>query len=402
MIWLLVLIVIFMLIGGGWWGWLLVAGILGAKSVTDKPSALESIAQLMHSYDITPAEVEAAFHAPAASRPEPARRSRGDIAKTLFSYLGAIFILAGISTYIGTFWVSMGSVMRVAVTLGVGYILLIVLLSALYENKYPKKKFTGLILPLALASVFMLTSGWFVLIHEVYPHGENWRAAVLFVFGMMALHQGALFGKYRLTVLAFTALFFVYGFMQVGLDLLDVPFAYIAIVLGASLFLVATALEDTPHRVLAAPALLIAICWMNGGLFDRIAMATSANWASLLTGMCVMSAAYGLHKAGRYSVLTGLGYFIGSIMAYSGLFDLVHNTSFELLYLAVTAAMLYACVVLQSRALLFTTVIAMLGFIGFYSAKHFANSLGWPVTLVLMGVAFLGVGTIAIKVRRHI
>lgn len=398
MIWLLLLIVIFVLIGGAWWGgWPLLAGILGASGVTDKTSALESIAQLMRNYNITPAEVEAAFRLPAASRPEPARRSRGDIAKTLFIYLGAIFILAGISTYIGTFWVSMGSVMRVLVTLGVGYILLIVLLSALYENKYPK-----LILPLALASVFVMTGGWFVLIHEVFPHGENWRAAVLFVFGVMALQQGALFGKYRLTVLAFTALFFVYGFMQVGLDLLDVPFAYIAIVLGASLFLVATALEDTTHRVLAAPALLIGICWMNGGLFDRIAMSTSAIWASLLTGVCIISAAYGLHKAGRYSGLAGLGYFVGSIMAYSGLFDLVHNTSFELVYLAITASMLYACVVLQSRALLFTTVIAMLGFIGFYTAKHFANSLGWPVTLVLMGVAFLGVGTIAIRVRRHI
>lgn len=398
MIWLLLLIVIFVLIGGAWWGgWPLLAGILGASSVTDKASALESIAQLMRNYNITPAEVEAAFRLPAASRPESARRSRGDIAKTLFIYLGAIFILAGISTYIGTFWVSMGSVMRVLVTLGVGYILLIVLLSALYENKYPK-----LILPLTLASVFIMTGGWFVLIHEVFPHGENWRAAVLFVFGVMALHQGALFGKYLLTVLAFTALFFVYGFMQVGLDLLNVPFAYIAIVLGASLFLVATALEDTDHRVLAAPALLIAICWLNGGLFDRIAMSTSANWASLLTGVCVISAAYGLQKTGRYSGLAGLGYFVGSIMAYSGLFDLVHNTSVELVYLAITASMLYACVVLQSRALLFTTVIAMLGFIGFYTAKHFANSLGWTVTLVLMGVAFLGVGTIAIRVRRHI
>ena len=137
MIWLLLLIVIFVLIGGAWWGgWPLLAGILGASGVTDKTSALESIAQLMRNYNITPAEVEAAFRLPAASRPEPARRSRGDIAKTLFIYLGAIFILAGISTYIGTFWVSMGSVMRVLVTLGVGYILLIVLLSALYENKY--------------------------------------------------------------------------------------------------------------------------------------------------------------------------------------------------------------------------------------------------------------------------
>jgi hypothetical protein len=397
MIWLLVLIVICVLIGGGWWGWLLVAGILGAKSVTDKPGALESIAQLMHSYDITPAEVEAAFHAPAASRHVPARRSSGDIAKTLFTYLGAIFIVSGISAYIGTFWESMGSVMRVFVTLGVGYILLIVLVSTLHEKKYPR-----LILPLALASVFMLTSGWFVLIHELFPHGDNWRAAALFVFGVMALHQGALLSKYGITVLAFTALFFVYGFLQVGFDLLGVPIAFIAIVLGTSLFLVATALENTSHRILAEPALLIGTCWLNGGLFDRIAISTSANWASLLTGVCVMSAAYGLQRAGRYSRLIGLGYLAGSIMAYSGLFDLVRNTPAELLYLAVTASMLYACVVLQSRALLFTTVVAMLGFIGFYTAQYFANSLGWPVTLVLMGVAFLGVGTIAMKVRRYI
>ena len=394
MIWLLV---IFVLIGGGLLGWPLAAGMLGTTSVADKISALENIARLMHHYNITPAEVEAAFDVPATSQPVRTRRSRGDIAKTLFTYLGAIFILAGISTYIGTFWESMGSVMRVLMTLGVGYLLLIVLVSALHENKYPK-----LILPLALASVFMMTSGWFVLIHEVFPHGDNWRAAALSVFGVMALHQGALFGKYRLTVLAFTALFFVYGFMQVGLDLLGVQMAYIAIVLGASLFLVATALENTAHRMLGEPALLIGTCWLNGGLFDRIATAASANWASLIIGVCVIFTAYGLQKAGRYSRLAGLGYFVGAIMAYTGLFDLVHNTPIELFYLAVTASMLYACVVLQSRALLFTTVIAMLSFIGFYTAKHFANSLGWPVTLVLMGVAFLGVGTIALKVKRRI
>lgn len=32
---------------------------------------------------------------------------------------------------------------------------------------------------------------------------------------------------------------------------------------------------------------------------------------------------------------------------------------------------------------------AMLGSIGFYSVKHFANSLGWPVTLVLMGARLI-------------
>lgn len=397
MIWLLLVIVAVVLVGGGMWGWPLLAGMLGVSSVTDKPGALESIAQLMRKYDISLAEVETALHAPAAARPVPVQRSRGDMAKTLFVYLGAIFILSGVSAYVGTFWVSMGGVMRVFMTLGVGYILLVVLVSALHENKYPR-----LILPLALASVFMMTSGWFVLIHEVFPRGDNWRAAVLSVFGVMALHQVALFGRYKLTVLAFTTLFFAYGFMQVGLDMLDVPFAYIAIVLGASLFLVATALEKSPFHLLAEPALLIGTLWMNSGIFDRIAVASSPNWAQAVTGVCVMSAAYGLHKAGQNSRLTGLGYFFGSIMAYGGLFELVHNTSFELTYLALSAAMLYACVVLQSRALLFTTVIAMLGFIGFYTSKYFANSLGWPVTLVIMGIAFLGVGTVALRVKRKI
>lgn len=396
MTWLLLLIVLLLVIGGGWWGWPLAAALFGVKGVTDKASALARIAELMRTYDITPAEVAVVFRDPGLLQAPAARRSSGDIAKTLFTYLGAIFILAGISTYIGMFWNRMGSVMRIVVTLGVGYALLIVLISALHEKKFPK-----LILPLALATVIMLTSGWFVFIHEVFPHGDNWRLAALCVFGLMALHQGLLFRQYALTVLAFTALLFVYAFLQVGLDMLDVPAGFSAVILGASLFLVATELERSPHRSLAEFAYLIGLCWFNAGLFDRIALASAVNWAALLTGVCAMSAAYGLQQAGRQTRLAGLGYLIGSIMAYAGLFDLVQKTPVELLYFAVTAAMLYACVILQSRALLLTTVIAMLSYIGYFTAQHFVDSLGWPVSLVLMGVAFMGVSTLAIRVKRQ-
>lgn len=397
MIALLILIVILLLIGGGMWGWPLLAGVLGISGVTDKPGALRHIRQLMTTYEITPADVESAFLAPPLADLQATQRSKGDVAKTLFTYLGAIFILAGISTYIGMFWGSMSSAMRVFVTLGVGYILLIVLISALYEEKFPRAIF-----PLTLACVFMMVSGWFVLIDEFYPDGNNWRAATLFVCGVMALHWGVLFAKYQRTLFAFTALFFVYGFMHVGLDMLGVSFAYIAIILGASLFLVGSALEESPQRVLAEPALLIGAFWLNGGLFDLLARYIAANWASLIIGMCLMLTAYGLHKSDRYPRLIGLGYLAGSIMLYTGLFDLVENTSIELIFLAVTAALLYVCVVLQSKALLLTTVLAMLSYIGYFSAEHFADSLGWPVTLVLMGIAFMGVGTIAIKLKRQL
>ena len=321
MIWLLLFFAV--ALTGGVWGWPLLAGVLGATGAKDKPTALASITQLMRTYDIAPAEVEAAFHAPPAADRSPAQRRH--VARTLFVYLGAIFIVAGISVYIATFWDTMGSSMRVLVTLGVGYILLVVLVSALHEQRYPR-----LIVPLGLASAFVMTGGWFVLIHEVFPHGDNWRAAALAVFGVMAAHQGALFAKYRGTVLAFTALCFAYGFMQVGLDLLEVPGGFIAIALGASLFLVGDALEKTSHRVLAEPALFVGLCWLNGGLFDRLASATSASWAGLIVGICAMSAAYGLRRARRHPSLTALGYFVGSAIAYASLFDLVDRKSTRL------------------------------------------------------------------------
>ena len=397
MTWLILLLVLLFVIGGGWWGWPLVAALFGVKQVTDKPGALARITELMRTYDISPDDVATAYRDPAPAHAAPVKRSGGEIAKTLFTYLGAIFILAGISTYIGMFWNRMGSVMRIVVTLGVGYTLLIVLVSALHEKKFPK-----LILPLALATVIMLTSGWFVFIHEVFPHGDNWRLAALAVFGLMALHQGVLFHKYELTVLAFTALLFVYAFLQVGLDMLDVPPGFSAMILGASLLLVATALEQSSHRSLSEFAFLIALCWFNAGVFDRVAIAAATNWAALVAGCSVMSAAHGLKMGGRQSRLAGLGTLIGSAMAYSGLFDLVHKTPVELLFFAVTASMLYACVLVQSRALLLTTVIAMLSYIGYFTAQHFVDSLGWPISLVLMGVAFLGVSALAMRVKRQL
>lgn len=395
MTWLILLLVLLFVIGGGWWGLPLVAALFGVKQVTDKPSALSKIAELMRTYDITPDQVAVAYRDPALMQAEPAKRSGGDIAKTLFTYLGAIFILAGISTYIGMFWNRMGSPMRILVTLGVGYALLIVLISALHEKKFPK-----LILPLALAAVIMLTSGWFVFIYELFPHGDNWRLAALSVFGLMALHQAVLYRKYDLTVLAFTALLFVYAFLQVGLDMLDVPVGFSAIILGGSLFLVATELEKSPHRSLSEFAFLIALCWFNSGLFDRVAIASAANWGALLTGISIMSAAYGLRRGGQQARLAGLGMLIGSALAYAGLFDLVYKTPVELAYLAVTASMIYACVLLQSRALLLTTVIAMLSYIGYFTAQHFVDSLGWPIALVLTGVAFMAVSALAMRVRR--
>ena len=397
MIIFIILLLLLVFIGGGIWLWPLLAGVLGLSIANDRPSALLQIRQLMETHEITVKEVETAFNTPVSNNSTQVKRSSGDIAKTLFSYLGGIFILAGLGTYIATFWDSMGSIMRISVTLGVSYILFIVLVSALYEKKFPRA-----ILLLTTACAFMMVVGWLVVLEELFPKSTDWRPATLFICGIIAVHWGALFAKFQRTYFAVIALFFSYGFMQVGLDMLGLAPEYIAIFLGSSLFLVGTTLIEKPRPLVAELSLLSGAIWLNQGVFILIADCVSPEWANLLVGISFMSAAYGLHLENRYKWLVGLGYIVGSAMFYTGLFTLVQHSSIELIYFAITASMLYACVVLQSRSLLLTTVLAMLSYIGYFSATHFVDSLGWPITLVLIGIAFLAVGTLAIKLKKQI
>ena len=41
----------------------------------------------------------------------------------------------------------------------------------------------------------------------------------------------------------------------------------------------------------------------------------------------------------------------------------------------------------------------MLAHIGYYKAKHFANTLGWPIALVVIGAALIGLSYLAIKLN---
>ncbi|MEM7182539.1 MAG: hypothetical protein AAF518_16620 [Spirochaetota bacterium] len=362
----------------------------------NKDSALKRIVTLMRTFDIAIDDIEAALKSDSADEFAHSQ-DKGGVAKTLFSYLGGIFIFAGISTYVTLFWHDMNLFMRVFVTLGIGYILLFVLVSTLYEKKYPK-----LITPLTLLSAVFMTGGWFVFFEEIAPIADEEEYVILIILGIQALHQAAIFTKYRETVLVLTSIIFWYGFLNVALVLAEMPLVYIAITLGASLFLVGNALEKTTHRALSAATLLVACCWLNVGLFDLIVLRISHEWAAVIVGVSLMLTAFGLQQSRRYPRLISMGFLGGSVLLYSALFALIENSPYEILFIGLTVSMLYACIVFRSKALLFSTVAAMLSFIAYYSAEHFADSLGWPLTLILLGIIFLGVGALALNVKKQI
>jgi hypothetical protein len=101
-----------------------------------------------------------------------------------------------------------------------------------------------------------------------------------------------------------------------------------------------------------------------------------------------------------HAKLSGIGYFLGACGFYAGLFDMLQDSPLEILYFAITIAMMYVTTLLHSAALLTVTTLAMLGYIGYFTTKHFLDSTGWPIVLMLLGGLFFVISRVAWKIKR--
>ena len=80
-------------------------------------------------------------------------------------------------------------------------------------------------------------------------------------------------------------------------------------------------------------------------------------------------------------------------------FDAVKNTPFELLYLGLSALIIFLSTYVRSRTLLLVGTLSMLCYIGWFTAKHFANTVGWPIALVMIGIALIALSSLAVKLN---
>jgi len=79
----------------------------------------------------------------------------------------------------------------------------------------------------------------------------------------------------------------------------------------------------------------------------------------------------------------------------------VKNSLLEPVYLGATALMIFLSTYVRSRTLLLVGTLAMLIYIGYYTAEHFANTVGWPIALVIIGIALIGLSAFAIRLNNQ-
>lgn len=313
----------------------------------DRTRALQEIAAIARQHRLSAAEVAASLRsaeAPGASAGQ-AESERGSRTRTVLvralGYLGGTFVFAGVGVFIALQWASMNSAARVVVTLGPGIVAFVLAVLSHREARFDK-----ITPPLFLMAAVLEPTGMLVAFEE-FGSGGDWHVASLITTGTMALQFGATVNAIRQATPVFVTILFSVLFWWTALDLLDVAPRTIALVVGGSMLLAAIGLDRTRHRD------------------------TSGFW-----------------------------YFLGSAACLEGFFDLVDHTPFEITFVAVAAGFVYLSVVLRSRALLIVATLGILAYTGWFTRQHFADSVGWPIALIMFGVVMIGLSALAFRIDR--
>lgn len=301
-----------------------------------KEDALQDIVSLARHNHITLEEIAQAL---STSQAQASKPSSGVLSK-LFGYIGGIFVFAGIGVFISMYWDDFGSAARVIVTLGVGLVAFIMGIVCLNDKRYEKAA-----TPLFLMASLLQPMGILVMLQE-YSSGGDVRHGLAFMAAYMLIQQGMTFWAKRRTVLAFSAILFGCIFFANLFDLWDWDEEFIGMVTGTSLICIAYGLQQSRH-------LAIAPFW----------------------------------------------YFVGACILLWAVFDAVRNTPLELVYLGLSASIIFLSTYVRSRTLLLVGTLSMLLYIGYFTAKHFANTVGWPIALVMIGIALIAMSSLAVRLN---
>jgi hypothetical protein len=305
----------------------------------ERARALEQIVSLAREHRLTAFEIGAALsHEPA---PVQESRARTVIVRVL-GYLGGTFVFAGIAAFIALQWDAMNSAARVVITLGPGIAAFALATLATRDQRFDKA-----VPPLFLIAAALEPTGMLVAFNE-FGSGGDARWAALVTAGVVGIQFAAVFSALRQSMLLFLAVFFGMLFWWTTFDLLNMDNEVGALVLGGSLLLAAIGADRTSH-----------------------------------------------------SVITPSWYLFGGIGFLYGLFDLVERTPFEIVFIVAASGFVYLSAIIQSRTLLLVATGAILGYTGWFTGERFADSLGWPLALVLFGLLMIGLSALAFRIDRQ-
>ncbi|MCX6716785.1 MAG: hypothetical protein NTV72_02600 [Candidatus Taylorbacteria bacterium] len=279
--------------------------------------------------------------------------------ETLFSVtkvlyvLGAVIVIIGISIFVHQIWGSLGSFWRILVTLGLG--LLITASGSIIINSKADKNLGatfhfigGLLIPGgAVVTLVELSTGAY----------HPW--IVVITFGVIFAFYLLLNAVHKSTVLTFfaiangTALVYLTVSALIGetsdssFRILDI-YKYLTMAMGVSYILLCYAFRDKWSKKLI--------------------------WILNFIGIIA---------------------FLGT--AFSQVFD---SITWQILYFLFVIGGLFLSVYLKNGGVLIISTLFLLAHVSYITSEYFGHSMGWPVSLVILGFLFILFGYISISINK--
>lgn len=282
-----------------------------------------------------------------APTPEGSTRAPTNFSVTKMLYaLGAAIVVIGIILFVSQLWDDIGSFGRILVTLGLG-LLFAFIGSTLLKNK-PEDN---------IGSVFhaigglMIPGGAMVALSEMNVESTTlWPVTITF---------GTIFAFYLLlniihknVVLTFFAIAngtaFIYFLAESALDADDDFYAYLTMAVGLGYLLLGHSFRGSWNRKLTSILYFFGISGFLGGAFSQV-------------------------------------------------FDSVF---WQMLYVLLIVGSFYLAVYLKSRSILVMSSVFLIAHVTYITSEYFADSIGWPITLVLLGFVFIGLGYASITINK--
>lgn len=282
-----------------------------------------------------------------AEQPAPNLVGAQTVTRLLY-IIGGIFITLGLLYFVSQIWDDLNSASRILISLGLG--ISFAGAGSLFMLRVPERE---------LGSVFHAIGGFMV------PGGA------LVTLDEMGV---ALDANWSITI-TIGAIFLFYLFLTL---------LHQRVVL--SLF---TFLNGTAFAYLLTDSLLPDA---NRAIFDYLTMCLGASYLLFAHQL----------RQGWNERLSPLLLSFGTLGFYGAAFSQLRDTIIvEILYpLLAFGGLVLATSIIKSRIMLVLCAFAIIAYIAYFTAEYFADSLGWPISLILLGFVIIGIGYLSISLNR--
>ncbi|MDP1688717.1 MAG: hypothetical protein Q8L47_01125 [bacterium] len=279
------------------------------------------------------------------------KNTRFSVTKMLY-VLGAAIVIIGIVIFVGQIWDDIGSMGRIFVTLGMG-----LLIAAIGSMLYINKPESGLGTIFHFMGGILIPGGAAVTISELSLDNNDWTIAITF---------GVIFAFYLL-------LNYIHK---------NAILTFFAIANGtAMIYLILNAVIGGPFE----------------NWFD---IKKIYQYTTMALGLSYLLLGYAFREGWNKNLIGAL-YFFGITGFLGAAFTQVFDSGlWQMFYFLFVIGGLSLSVYMKSREILVMSTIFLIAHVSYITSEYFADSLGWPIVLIILGFVFIILGYLSVEISR--